>query len=139
MCTKIAKHGNKAVSSKSATGYVLESLKIKNDKNLPELKLKNCDIIFNLDFNNLSRISSMKDCVEASQAIKIMIDHHENPINYCDFIYSDPKMSSTCEMVYHFISMLGDENLIDYSISASLYAGITVSYTHLTLPTTPYV
>ena len=53
-----------------------------------------------------------------------MIDHHENQKNYCDYTYSDPSMSSTCEMVYHFISMLGDENHIDYSISESLYAGI---------------
>ena len=45
-------------------------------------------------------------------------------------------MSSTCEIVYHFISMLGDENLIDYSISESLYAELAVgSLDSSTLPT----
>ena len=56
-----------------------EKIKIFEEDNELRQEILNCDIIFNLDFNNLSRISSMKDCVEASQAIKIMIDHHENP------------------------------------------------------------
>ena len=50
-------------------------------------KIINADIIFTLDFNNLVRISSMKDHVEKSNAIIIMIDHHENPSNYADFMY----------------------------------------------------
>ena len=116
----------------------MKKIKIFEDENELKHKILNCDIIFNLDFNNLSRISSMKDCVEASQAIKIMIDHHENPKNYCDFIYSDPNMSSTCEMVYHFISMLGDVNLIDYSISASLYAGIMTDTGSFRFPATTH-
>ena len=115
-----------------------KKIKIFEDENELKHKILNCDIIFNLDFNNLSRISSMKDCVEASQAIKIMIDHHENPKNYCDFMYSDPKMSSTCEMVYRFISMLGDESLIDYSISESLYAGIMTDTGSFRFPATTH-
>ena len=38
-----------------------------------------------------------------------MIDHHENPSNYADYMYSDTEISSTCEMVYHFIGKLGDK------------------------------
>ena len=116
----------------------MKKIKIFEDENELKHKILNCDIIFNLDFNNLSRISSMKDCVETSQAIKIMIDHHENPKNYCDFVFSDPKMSSACEMVYHFISMLGDENLIDYSISESLYAGIMTDTGSFRFPATTH-
>ena len=53
-----------------------------------------------------------------------MIDHHEAPENYSELQYSDPSMSSTCEMIYHFIDKLGDVDKIDKNISRSLYAGI---------------
>ena len=33
-------------------------------------------------------------------------------------------MSSTCEMVYHFIQSLGEADRIDAAIAACLYAGI---------------
>ena len=69
-------------------------------------KIINADIIFTLDFNNLIRISTMKEYVEKSNAEIIMIDHHENPDNYADFMYSVPEMSSTCEMIFHFINKL---------------------------------
>ena len=50
----------------------------------------NADIIFTLDFNNLVRISQMKEVVEKSDAIKIMIDHHENPSDYACLLYTSP-------------------------------------------------
>ena len=33
-------------------------------------------------------------------------------------------MSSTCEMVYHFIDMMGDTKSIDSNIATALYTGI---------------
>ena len=102
-------------------------------------KIINADIIFTLDFNNLVRISSMKDHVAKSNAIIIMIDHHENPSNYADFMYSVPEMSSTCEMIYHFIDKLGDKNKIDKTISQSLYAGIMTDTGSFKFPSTTHV
>ena len=101
-------------------------------------KIINADIIFTLDFNNLVRISSMKDHVEKSNAITIMIDHHENPSDYADFMYSKPEMSSTCEMIYHFIDMLGDKELVDRQISKSLYAGIMTDTGSFKFPSTTH-
>ena len=102
-------------------------------------KIINADIIFTLDFNNLVRISSMKEQVEKSNAIIIMIDHHENPSNYADFIYSVPEMSSTCEMIYHFIDKLGDKDKIDKKIAKSLYAGIMTDTGSFKFPSTTHV
>ena len=96
------------------------------------------DIIFTLDFNNLVRISNMKSCVEKSNATIIMIDHHENPSDYADFLYSKPEMSSTCEMIYHFIDMLGDKDKIDKDISKSLYAGIMTDTGSFKFPSTTF-
>ncbi|MEY8848878.1 bifunctional oligoribonuclease/PAP phosphatase NrnA [Psychroserpens sp. XS_ASV72] len=82
------------------------------------------DIIFTLDFNALNRIGGMESVVENSNSIKIMIDHHQQPDDYANFTYSDVTMSSTCEMVYNFIEMLGDKDLINKDIATCLYAGI---------------
>ena len=109
-----------------------------NENNINNVIL-NADIIFTLDFNNLVRISQMKEIVKKSNAIKIMIDHHENPSDYAQFMYSDPKMSSTCEMIYHFIDMLGDKKLIDKNISKSLYAGIMTDTGSFKFPSTTYI
>ena len=102
-------------------------------------KIIKADMIFTLDFNNLVRISSMKEYVEKSNAIIIMIDHHENPSDYADFMYSVPEMSSTCEMIYHFIEKLGDKDKIDKNISRSLYAGIMTDTGSFKFPSTTHV
>jgi len=108
-----------------------------DDLNNKEIVLS-ADIIFTLDFNNLVRISNMKSCVEKSNATIIMIDHHENPSDYADFLYSKPEMSSTCEMIYHFIDMLGDKDKIDKDISKSLYAGIMTDTGSFKFPSTTF-
>ena len=68
-----------------------------------------------------------------------MIDHHENPSDYADFMYSVPEMSSTCEMIYHFIEKLGDKDKIDKNISRSLYAGIMTDTGSFKFPSTTHV
>lgn len=86
--------------------------------------IKKADIIFTLDFNALHRTGNMETVLEQSKAIKILIDHHQEPDDYAEFIFSDVTMSSTCEMIYHFIEMLGDPDLIDTNIATCLYLGI---------------
>ena len=99
-------------------------------------KIIDAELIFTLDFNNLVRISGMKEYVEKSNAKIIMIDHHEEPSNYADFMYSEPNMSSTCEMIYHFIEKMGDVDKIDKNISRSLYAGIMTDTGSFKFPST---
>ena len=67
--------------------------------------IENADIIFTLDFNALDRIGDMENPVRNSKAIKIMIDHHQQPENYALYMFSDVSMSSTCEMIYNFIEI----------------------------------
>ena len=115
-----------------------EIIKIFSEDKNNAKKIINADIIFTLDFNNLVRISNMKEHVEKSKATIIMIDHHENPSDYADFMYSKPEMSSTCEMIYHFIDMLGDKELVDRQISKSLYAGIMTDTGSFKFPSTTH-
>lgn len=86
--------------------------------------IKKADIIFTLDFNALHRTGNMEPVLEQSKAIKILIDHHQEPDDYATYIFSDVSMSSTCQMVYHFIDMLGDNDKIDTNIATCLYVGI---------------
>lgn len=82
------------------------------------------DLVFTLDFNLLSRCGSVQADLEKSEADFIMIDHHQQPGDYATVTYSDTGMSSTCEMIYHFIDALGDSSLIGEEASNCLYAGL---------------
>ena len=82
------------------------------------------DLIFTLDFNNLSRLESLGDLLKTSVAKKIVIDHHQQPENYAHLMYHDVAACSTCELVYEFICGLGGKKLIDKDIAACLYTGI---------------
>jgi phosphoesterase RecJ-like protein len=81
-------------------------------------------LIFTLDFNSLNRIGSLSDALQDLQADFIMIDHHQSPEDYARVCYSDVQMSSTCEMVYHFLASLDALDQIDHQIANCLYTGI---------------
>lgn len=99
-------------------------LKFDSQTNTCEERIEKADVIFTLDFNALNRAGDMETVLSKSNAVKIMIDHHQQPDDYAKYTYSDVSMSSTCEMVYNFISMLDDLDKIDSEIASCLYAGI---------------
>jgi len=82
------------------------------------------DVIFCLDYNDSKRLGTMKNALDNSKAFKILIDHHPNPSQNFDVIYSDTSISSTCEMVFEFISNLGHQNVIDKTIGECIYCGM---------------
>ena len=82
------------------------------------------DLIFTLDFNALHRTGAMELPLAEAKAIKILIDHHQQPDDYAKYVYSDVNMCSTSEMIYHFFEMLNDTELIDPKIATCLYVGI---------------
>lgn len=109
------------------------------DKNSPENheKLKsyftNADIIFCLDFNSLKRIFDLGYWVAESNAIKIMIDHHLQPDDFANYQIWNVNAAATAELIFDFITMLGDHALIDIDIASCIYAGIltdTGSFRH---------
>lgn len=101
-----------------------EIVKYDSQREQAETLLKNANVIFTLDFNDLSRIGDMERSVAACEATFVMIDHHQQPSDYAKFVYSDTNMSSTCEMVYNFITFLGDEDSINAEMAACMYTGI---------------
>ncbi len=87
--------------------------------------LKEADIIFTLDFNALHRVGKvMQEVLENVSATYIMIDHHKQPDDYAEYMYSDASISSTSQMIYHFFEKMGTVDDIDKNIAMCLYTGI---------------
>ncbi|RBW58307.1 bifunctional oligoribonuclease/PAP phosphatase NrnA [Tenacibaculum sp. E3R01] len=86
--------------------------------------LKKSTIIFLLDFNALHRVGNdMQNTLEKYENDFALIDHHQQPDDFT-YMYSDTSMSSTCQMVYNFIEMMEDVDMIDKHIATCLYTGI---------------
>lgn len=86
--------------------------------------LAKSEIVFLLDFNALHRVGDdMQNTLEQYKNEFALIDHHQQPDEFM-YMYSDTSMSSTCQMVYNFIEMMGDVELIDKNIATCLYTGI---------------
>lgn len=87
--------------------------------------LKEAELVFTLDFNTLSRLGDQMEAVLKSLTVPfIMIDHHQQPTDYAKFMFSDTNYGSTCEMVYHFISDLGEKEYLNKTVATCLYTGI---------------
>ena len=86
--------------------------------------LTKADLIFCLDFNDFSRTKHMEQALADATQPKILIDHHLFPKPVWDYGVSIPEKSSTCEMVYDFINLCGDNALIDLNMATCLYTGV---------------
>ena len=113
-----------------------EVLIYEEDPTASDALISQADLIFTLDFNALHRCGAMGTPIEKATGIKVMIDHHQQPDDYATYVYSDVSMCSTCEMVYHFIEMMGDLELIDVAIGEALYTGIMTDTASFRFPLT---
>jgi phosphoesterase RecJ-like protein len=112
-------------------------LKFESQQKESKALIDQADVLFTLDFNALHRAGDqMAEALETSDAIKLMIDHHQQPDDYATYTYSDVSMSSTSEMVYNFIEMLGDKDKIDVHIATCLYVGIMTDTGSFRFPAT---
>lgn len=88
-----------------------------------EIAIAEAEVIFMLDFNGPSRADQLEPLINNSQAIKVLIDHHQFPQEF-DFTYSDTQMPATCEMIWHFLDVMNWTDLVDADIATCLYTGI---------------
>ncbi|MAZ96885.1 bifunctional oligoribonuclease/PAP phosphatase NrnA [Schleiferiaceae bacterium] len=87
-------------------------------------KIESADMIFHLDYNAYHRSADMEQALRGAKGIKTVIDHHQQPESWPDFIYSDTMMSSTCQMIYELCVMMEWEYLLDEKSAACIYTGI---------------
>jgi phosphoesterase RecJ-like protein len=113
-----------------------QALIYESEPEMAQRIISDSDVLFTLDFNALHRAGDMEKPLQDSQAKKILIDHHQQPDGFADFVYSDVAMSSTSEMVYHFLDMLGEKNAINADIATCLYVGIMTDTGSFRFPST---
>jgi len=94
------------------------------DKEIIIERFEEADIMFCLDYNTPSRTKGLESLVTSFNGIKILIDHHPDPYDFCDYVLSVVSSSSTAELIFEFISSLGDRNLINKDVAACIYTGI---------------
>ena len=95
------------------------------------------DLIFCLDFNTLVRTKRMEEKLSNAKALRILIDHHQEP-QAEKFAYgiSDTSKSSTCEMVYDFIEASGYDDKINTAVAECLYTGVMTDTGSFRFPST---
>jgi len=82
------------------------------------------DVIFCLDFNVIKRVGKLASTLAASDARKVLIDHHLEPESFSEIKISFSEMSSTSELIFRVICALGDVDLIEKAAAECLYTGM---------------
>ena len=87
--------------------------------------LREAELVFCLDYNALNRVGALTDVLKKTEAPRILIDHHIEPETASfAFCFSTTNTSSTAELVYDFMELMGDTDKIDREIAECLYTGI---------------
>lgn len=89
-----------------------------------ELMIAAADVIMAMDYNALSRVDDMGEAIGKAKAVKVMIDHHLQPDTFCQLTFSQPHLSSTCEVVFRLIYALGGYDVLDKGACECIYAGM---------------
>ena len=83
------------------------------------------DVIFCLDFHSLSRLDALGDMIAANTTAKrVLIDHHLDPSEQFDIMFSHPESSSTSFLVYCIIEALWGNHTISRQQAEVLYVGM---------------
>ncbi len=81
------------------------------------------DVLVALDFNRVDRTVSMIKNFQQSKAIKICIDHHQDPERFVDYEFIDTEYSATGEIIFNLISETKIVSLTK-EIAEPIYAAI---------------
>ncbi|MFN3307098.1 MAG: DHH family phosphoesterase [Candidatus Kapaibacteriota bacterium] len=97
----------------------IELLSELNKNNIP----KDIDVIVILDLNDITRIKKFNEQITNSKALKIVIDHHQEPKKFADYYLVDTSASSTGEILYKLLCK--DKNIKwSLEIVENLYVAI---------------
>jgi len=86
--------------------------------------INEADMIFCLDFNDPDRLNGVEELLFASKAKKVLIDHHEDPVDFADLTISETWRGSVGEMIYLLLHELFKEDTLDRDIATCLYVAI---------------
>ncbi|MBR1927816.1 MAG: bifunctional oligoribonuclease/PAP phosphatase NrnA [Bacteroidales bacterium] len=98
---------------------------------MAKARIGDSDLIFCLDFPSFSRTNpEMESLMAASEAPKVLIDHHLNPDSGSfSLVFSETEVSSTCELLYLILKEMpdigGDLDRLPKSALEALMTGMT--------------
>ena len=104
-----------------------------NHKEFCEKTVAECDLIICCDFNTPSRQDALAPLIQSAGCRKVLIDHHQEPDHFTDLVFSDPKMSSTCELVFRIIAAMGLYDKVDTECATCLLTGIITDTRNFTV------
>ena len=104
-----------------------------NHKEFCEKTVENCDLIVCCDFNTPSRQDALAPLIQNAPCRKVLIDHHTEPDDFTDLIFSYPKMSSTCELVFRIIAAMGLYDMVDRECATCILTGIITDTRNFTV------
>jgi len=94
------------------------------DRKKSRLLIERADLIIMLDFNQPDRLGEAEEYVVASNARKVIIDHHLNPGKFADLLISDPSKCSTSELIHELVCEINGAKFMNRSYAEALYVGI---------------
>ena len=97
----------------------------KTDPEKAKAIFQESDLLFMLDYNHPGRTGKdMAIDIESFSGRVMLIDHHHQPIETPELIYSDTSSCSTAQMIFVFLQSLGMQSCIDNDAAACIYCGI---------------
>lgn len=93
-------------------------------RELAQTLIEQADLLIMTDFNCPTRIKGIQEWVLGSKAKKILIDHHPEPKDFADLVFSDTSVSSTAELLYEFFVGIGLEKFVTHDVASCLFTGI---------------
>lgn len=94
------------------------------DGALAENIISDSEVIICLDFNGFSRVNKLASALSKASGTKVLIDHHPDPSNEFDLVFSETKTSSASELLYNVLTAMGCESKITLPIAECIYTGI---------------
>ena len=82
------------------------------------------DLVFCLDYNDLTRTGVLTETLRASVAPKVMVDHHQDPDDFAAIQFSDTSSCSTAQMIYEWVEASARLEHLSTDAMACLYTGI---------------
>ncbi len=112
-----------------------EALAHDKAKDACESWIREAVVLFCLDFNRPDRVNNLEDVLKGAHT-KVLIDHHRDPSDDFQVVFSDIKASSTCQMVHDVLHALGLLHFIDHTAANCLYTGIMTDSGSFRFPST---
>lgn len=95
------------------------------EQELCKTLIDKADLFICTDFNDPKRIGPIGEKMVASSAPKILIDHHLNPVDFADVVFSFPEATSASEIAFRFIqSNPSNPNNLNLQIATCIYTGL---------------